>query len=176
MFSRHPASESSKLHKFVSFDAWVLFLFVFKALFLHWNVLREAVRSRKIHVQIMSSRAVWTWLLLEKALTGPLFVCMTLHGRALRPLLIISPMLSFAKTLHAYIWRCGDVMTFESLTPTPFCFDKSSVRKRIFNVKETFSARFMLKSGKICKKNDHTCLFHCINTYRVPRTMFGHTA
>ena len=37
--------------------------------------------------------------------------------------------------------------------------------------KPTFSAR-VLKSGKICKNNDHTCLFHCINTYRVPRTMF----
>ena len=22
----------------------------------------------------------------------------------------------------------------------------------------------MLKSGKLCKNNDHTCLFHCINT------------
>ena len=32
----------------------------------------------------------------------------------------------------------------------------------------------MLKSGKICKNNDHTCLFHCINTCRVPRTIFEH--
>ena len=39
---------------------------------------------------------------------------MTLHWNVLRSWRIISPMLSFAKTLHAYIWRCGDVMTFES--------------------------------------------------------------
>ena len=67
-------------------------------------------------------------------------------------------------------------MTFESLTLTPFCLEKSSVRKGIFNVLATFSARCMLNSGKICKNNDHTCLFHCINTCRVPRTMFEHEA
>ena len=39
-------------------------------------------------------------------------------------------------------------MTFESLTLTPFCVEKSSVRKGM-----TFSAQFMLKSGKICKNN-----------------------
>ena len=32
----------------------------------------------------------------------------------------------------ARLWRCGDVMTFEGLTLTPFCFEKSSVRKGIF--------------------------------------------
>ena len=94
---------------------------------------------------------------------------MTLHWKALRPWLIISPMASFAKMLHAYIWRCGDVMTFEKLTLTPFCFEKSSVRKGIFNVYATFLARFILKSGKIWKNNDHTCLLHCINTCWVPR-------
>ena len=67
-------------------------------------------------------------------------------------------------------------MMFESLTLTPFCFEKSSVRKGVFNVKVMFSARFMLKSGKICKNKDHTCLFHCINTCWVPRMMFEHSA
>ena len=43
-------------------------------------------------------------------------------------------MLSFAKTLRAFIRCCSDVMTFESLTLTPFCFEKSSVKKGIFNV------------------------------------------
>ena len=47
---------------------------------------------------------------------------------------------------------------FESLTLTPFCFEKSSVRIEIFNVQATFSAWSVLKSGKICKNNDHTCL------------------
>ena len=35
---------------------------------------------------------------------------------------------------------------------------------------------FMLKSGKIFKNNDHTCLFHCINTCGVPWMMFEHSA
>ena len=33
MFSRYPASDSSKLHQFASFDVCVMFLFVFKVLF-----------------------------------------------------------------------------------------------------------------------------------------------
>ena len=33
-----------------------------------------------------------------------------------------------------------------------------------------------MKSGKICKNSDHTCLFHCINACRVPRTTFEHGA
>ena len=33
MFSRHPARDSWKLHQFVSFDVWVMFLIVFNALF-----------------------------------------------------------------------------------------------------------------------------------------------
>ena len=76
---------------------------------------------------------------------------------------------------HVYttLWRRNDV---RKLTLTPFCFEKSSVRKWIFNVEATLSGRFMLNSGKICKNNDRTCLFHCINTCRVPRTMFEHSA
>ena len=76
---------------------------------------------------------------------------------------------------HVYmtLWRRND---FRKLTLTPFCFEISSVRKGIFNVLATLSALFMLKSGKICKNNDHTCLFHCINICRVPRTMFEHSA
>ena len=75
--------------------------------------------------------------------------------------------------VYMTLWRRNGVLKF---TMTPFCFEKSSVRKGIFNVLATFSARFMLKSGKICKNNDHTCLFHCINTCWVPRTMFEHSA
>ena len=40
---------------------------------------------------------------------------------------------------------CNEV---RKMTPTPFCFEKSRVRKGIFNVKATFSALFMLKSDK----------------------------
>ena len=75
--------------------------------------------------------------------------------------------------VYMTLWRRNDV---RKLTLTPFCLEKPSVRKGIFNVKAPFLARFMLKSGNICKNNDHTCLFHCINTCRVPRTMFEHSA
>ena len=158
------------------FDAWVMFLFMFKLYPCMEICYAKLLKAAKSMFKSCNSRAVWTWLLLEKAETGPWFACMRLHWKVLRPWLIISPMLSFAKTLHAYIWRCGDVMTFKSLMLTPFCFEKSSVRKGILNVKATFSAWFMLKSGRICKNNDHTCLFHCINTCPVPRTMFEHEA
>ena len=48
---------------------------------------------------------------------------------------------SFAKTLHVYI-RCGDVMTFQSLTLTPFCFEKSSVKKGYLMFKQRFQHGF----------------------------------
>ena len=35
---------------------------------------------------------------------------------------------------------------------------------------------FWLESGKICKNNGQTCLFHFINTCQVPREMFEHSA
>ena len=63
-------------------------------------------------------------------------------------------------------------MTFESLTLTPFCLEKSSVRKGTFNVLVTFPARCMLNSGKICKNNDHTCLFAVAQTDQFCRRLF----
>ena len=39
-----------------------------------------------------------------------------------------------------------------------------------------FSVGFWLVSGKLCKNNDHTYLFHCINSCRAPREMFEHSA
>ena len=45
----------------------------------------------------------------------------------------------------------------------------------MFNSFNVFSANW-LEKGKICKNYDHTCLFHCINTCRVPREMFEHSA
>ena len=64
-------------------------------------------------------------------------------------------------------------MTFESTQPTPFCLEKFSVRNGQFNVLAAFSMRIGLEYGKICKNNDHTCMFHCINTCRVPRMMLN---
>ena len=39
-----------------------------------------------------------------------------------------------------------------------------------------FFVGFWLESGQICKNNNHTCLFHCINTCQVPWEMFEHLA
>ena len=82
--------------------------------FLHGNSLREAVWSCKIYVKIMGFTCFLNMAFTWKSLSWPWYACITLHWKALQPWLIISPMLSFAKTLRAYIWRCGDVMTFES--------------------------------------------------------------
>ena len=47
--------------------------------------------------------------------------------------MIISPMLSLAKTLHAYmtLWKHNDVRESDA---NSFCFEKSSVSNGIFNV------------------------------------------
>ena len=39
-----------------------------------------------------------------------------------------------------------------------------------------FSVRIGLERGKICKNNNHTCLFHSINTCQVPQEVFEHSA
>ena len=61
-------------------------------------------------------------------------------------------------------------MTLECLMPTPFCLEKTIVRKKKnLKVLAVFSEGLWLQSCKICKNNGHTCLFHCINTCWVPR-------
>ena len=101
--------------------------------FLHGNLLREAVWSRKIQVQVMCSCAVWTWLLLEKTKLGPDVHAWRYIGKCCG--CDWSFPRCFRSRIHCtHIWRFGDVMTFESLTLTPFWFEKSSVRKEIFNV------------------------------------------
>ena len=49
-------------------------------------------------------------------------------------------------------------------------------KKGQFNVLAAFSVQIGLEKDKICKNNDHTCLFHCINTCQVPREVFEHSA
>ena len=44
------------------------------------------------------------------------------------------------------------------------------------NVLAAFPVRIGLEYGKKCKNNDHTSLFHCINTCRVPDEMLEHSA
>ena len=43
--------------------------------------------------------------------------------------------------------------------------------KWYFKVLAVFSVGFWLESGKLCKNNDHRCLFHCINTCPVTGEM-----
>ena len=61
-------------------------------------------------------------------------------------------------------------MAFESLPLNPFCLEKSVCNKWYFEVLAVFSVRVSFESGKICKNNDHICLFHCI-----PQEMFEHS-
>ena len=44
-----------------------------------------------------------------------------------------------------------------------------------FNILAAFSVQIGLEKGKICKNNDQTCLFHCINTCQVPLEVFEHS-
>ena len=115
-----------------------------KYLFLHGNLLREAVWSPKIHVQIIKFMCClnmdFTWKGLHWALIW-------MHDVTRESVVAVTD--HFADALvreNTYIWHCGDVMMFESLTLTPFWFEKSDVRKWIFNV---FSAVYASSSAYI---------------------------
>ena len=111
-----------------------LFQLGIKSRFLHGNLLHEAVWSCKIHVQIMRCTCSLNMTLTWKSLSWAL-ICM--HGVTRESFVAVTDHFSGAfvrELLHAYIWRCGDVMTFESLTMTPFCLEKSSIREGIINV------------------------------------------
>ena len=64
--------------------------------------------------------------------------------------------------------RCTgcNVMMFESLTLTPFCLEKISLRKMVFKGFSSVFSGFWLESGKICKNNGHTFFIHFINTFQ----------
>ena len=50
-------------------------------------------------------------------------------------------------------------------------------KNRYFNVLAAFSVQiWFLEQGKICKNNDHTYFFHCINTCLFHRTVLEHSA
>ena len=93
---------------------------------------------------------------------------MTLHGKALRHWSIISAMILLLKTLRTSmtLWPRNHVQKFDVDT---ILFSEIQSNK-MFNTLATFSVRFKLKSGEICK--NHTCLFHCNYSCRVPRTIF----
>ena len=60
-------------------------------------------------------------------------------------------------------------MMFESLTLMSFCWEKTSVRK--INIL-MFEQCLGWNPVKICKNDDHTSLFLCINTCWVPCFVF----
>ena len=98
--------------------------YIFNSSFLHGNSLREAVWSRKIHVQIMRFSCCLNMALTWKSLNWAL-ICM--HD--------VTPESGAAVTDHiadAFVREniAHVYMTFESLTLTPFCLEKSSVRKK----------------------------------------------
>ena len=57
-------------------------------------------------------------------------------------------------------------------------FGENKCKKNgILKFKRCFRLAFGWDQVKyICKNNDHTCLFHCIDTCRVPPEMFEHSA
>ena len=63
-------------------------------------------------------------------------------------------------------------MAFESLQSTPFCLEKISVKKGLFNVLTAFSVRIWLEYAIITIT--HVCFIALI--CRIPREMFGHSA
>ena len=72
--------------------------------------------------------------------------------KALQPGLLITSTFLFAKTLRA-LWRCGDVMMFESLTLTPFCWRKPVKEKWYFKVQRTVLSS-MQRSSQLITNNE----------------------
>ena len=70
------------------------------------------------------------------------------------------------------LWRY-DVRKFNA---EAILFEEKQCKKNVFTVISLFSVNFCLESGKICKNNDHSCLFHSVNTCRVPQEMFEDSA
>ena len=72
-------------------------------------------------------------------------------------------MFLIAKTLSASmtLWRRYDVRKINA-DANLLRENQCKIMDNYFNILGTISARFRLKSGKICKNNDHACLFHCI--------------
>ena len=69
----------------------------------------------------------------------------------------------FAKTFVRETLRAMSMTLWLRYNVRKFDADAILFREiQCFNVCGTFSVRFSLKSGKICKNSDHTCLFHCI--------------
>ena len=87
-------------------------------------------------------------------------VCMALHGKKMRPWLIISRILLFTKTLRAsstlLLWR-NDIRKFDA---DAILYRNTRCNKiDISMFLAVFSLRFWLKSGKICKNRSTFFIF-----------------
>ena len=94
-----------------------------------YSCLHPLSNKRKSMLKSGDSRAVWTWVWTWKYLKWALhYLHNVIYGK--RCGLDWSFRRCFCSRKRcARLWRCDDVMTFESTQPTPFCLKKSCVRK-----------------------------------------------
>ena len=94
-----------------------------------YSCLHPLSNERKSMFKSGDSRAVWTWVCTWKYLNWALhYLHDVIYGKR------CGPDRSFRQSFCSRkpcvrLWRCDDVMTFESTQQTPFCLEKSSVRK-----------------------------------------------
>ena len=94
-----------------------------------YSCLNPLSNERKSMFKSGDSRAVWTWVWTWKYLKWALHYLhdVILYRKRWGP--DCSFRRCFCSRKHCVrLWRCDDVMMFESLQPAPFCLKKSSVR------------------------------------------------
>ena len=91
-----------------------------------YSSLHPLSNERKSMFKSGDSRAVWTWVLTRKYIKRALhYLHDVIYGTH------CGPDWSFCRCFCSQK-RCVTVMTFKSTQPTPFCLEKSSVRKWTF--------------------------------------------
>ena len=129
--------------------------------FVTQNCLKALSNKRKSIFKSWHSCAVLTWVLIWQYLKWAL-ICLSDITRAGIDTCVnffVCENVARIKTL----WRRYAVRKFNAVT---ILFGENQCKKWYFKVLAVLSAGFWLESGTICKNNDFTCLFHCINTCR----------
>ena len=94
-----------------------------------YSCLYPLSNERKSMFKPGDTRAVWTWVWTWKYLKRALHYWQDIiYRKRCRPDWSFRCFFCSRKRCIR-LWRCYDLMTFESTQPTPFCLDKSSVRK-----------------------------------------------
>ena len=139
---------------------WIVIL-VHTAVLTHCQIDENPCSNHEIHILFEHGFELVTY-------NEHWIVCMKLYGKALQPWQIILPLLCEKVTpvydILVTLWRSKVWLWSHFLWRNPVS------EKGYFNVLE-FSVQFWLESGKICKNNNYTCLFHCINTCHVPNVV-----